>query len=46
MELQNRKILVVGLGKTGMDSVNFLLDKGAQVRVSDSSPIEKIGGGH
>ncbi|MCH7517822.1 MAG: UDP-N-acetylmuramoyl-L-alanine--D-glutamate ligase [Candidatus Dadabacteria bacterium] len=44
MELQNRKILVVGLGKTGMDSVNFLLDKGAQVRVSDSSPIEKIGG--
>ncbi|MEE8136568.1 MAG: Mur ligase family protein, partial [Thermodesulfobacteriota bacterium] len=44
MELQNRKILVVGLGKSGMDSVNFLLDKGAQVRVSDSSPIEKIGG--
>jgi UDP-N-acetylmuramoylalanine--D-glutamate ligase len=44
MELKNRKILVVGLGKTGKDTVNFLLEKGGQVRVSDSSPIEKIRG--
>jgi len=42
MELKDRKILVVGLGKTGQDTVNFLLDKGARVRVSDSSPIDKI----
>ncbi len=44
MELKDRKILVVGLGKTGKDTVNFLLGKGGQVRVSDSSPIEKIDG--
>ncbi len=44
MELKDRKMLVVGLGKTGKDTVNFLLGKGAQVRVSDSSPIEKISG--
>jgi len=44
MELRDRKILVVGLGKTGKDTVNFLLEKGAQVRVSDNSPIEKIRG--
>jgi len=42
MELKDRKTLVVGLGKTGRDTVNFLLNKGAQVRVSDSSPISKI----
>ena len=42
MELKHRKILVVGLGKTGKETVNFLFTKGADVRVSDSSPIEKI----
>lgn len=42
MELKDRKILVVGLGKTGQDTIKFLLSKGAQVRASDSSPLEKI----
>ncbi len=42
MELKDRKILVVGLGKTGQDTIKFLLSKGAQVRVSDSSSIDKI----
>ncbi len=42
MELKDRKILVVGLGKTGQDTINFLLKKGAEVRASDSSPIDKI----
>jgi len=42
MELKDKKILVVGLGKTGKDTVNFLLNKEAIVKVSDSSPIEKI----
>ncbi|GJM16076.1 MAG: UDP-N-acetylmuramoylalanine--D-glutamate ligase [Thermodesulfobacteriota bacterium] len=42
MELKDRKILVVGLGKTGQDTIKFLLNKGAQVRASDSSSIEKI----
>ena len=42
MELKGRKILVVGLGITGQDTINFLLSKGAQVRASDSSSIDKI----
>lgn len=42
MELKDKKILVVGLGKTGRDTINFLLSKGAQVCASDSSPSDKI----
>ncbi|MEX0999286.1 MAG: UDP-N-acetylmuramoyl-L-alanine--D-glutamate ligase [Thermodesulfobacteriota bacterium] len=42
MELKDRKILVVGLGKTGRHTLNFLLNKGAVLKVSDSSPIDKI----
>ncbi len=42
MELKDRKILVVGLGKTGWYTISFLLKKGAEVRASDSSPIDKI----
>ncbi len=43
MELKDRKILVVGLGKTGEQTVRFLLSKGALVKASDSSKLEKIG---
>jgi len=42
MELKGRKILVVGLGKTGRHTLNFLLNKGAVLKLSDSSPIDKI----
>ena len=42
MELKDQKILVVGLGKTGQDTIKFLLSKGAHVRASDSSSIDKI----
>ena len=42
MELRDKKILVVGIGKTGKSTVDFLLNKGARVRVSDNSPISKI----
>jgi len=42
MELKDRKILVVGLGKTGRCTIDFLLSKGARVRASDSSPAAKI----
>ncbi|MEQ9618190.1 MAG: UDP-N-acetylmuramoyl-L-alanine--D-glutamate ligase [Deltaproteobacteria bacterium] len=42
MELNGRKVLVVGVGKTGIATVKFLLKKGAKVSVSDNSPIEKI----
>jgi UDP-N-acetylmuramoylalanine--D-glutamate ligase len=42
MELKDRKILVVGLGKTGLETIDFLLDRDADVRASDSSALESI----
>jgi UDP-N-acetylmuramoylalanine--D-glutamate ligase len=42
MKLGGRKILVVGLGKTGIETVRFLLKKGAEVRASDITPLEKL----
>lgn len=42
MELSDRKVLVVGVGKTGMETVKFLLGRGARVSVSDSSPAADI----
>lgn len=36
MNIENRKYLVVGLGKTGIATAGFLLKKGAEVAVSDS----------
>jgi len=42
MELSGRKILVVGLGRTGVETVRFLLKRGAVVTASDISPIEKL----
>lgn len=42
MELSGKNILVVGLGKTGIQTVRFLLKKGAEVRASDLTPFEKL----
>ncbi|MGH7901061.1 MAG: UDP-N-acetylmuramoyl-L-alanine--D-glutamate ligase [Thermodesulfobacteriota bacterium] len=42
MELENRKVLVVGLGKTGIETVRFLINRGADVRASDINPIDKL----
>ena len=42
MELKDRKVLVVGLGKTGIETVRFLIGKGAVVRASDANPIDKL----
>jgi UDP-N-acetylmuramoylalanine--D-glutamate ligase len=36
MDLKNKRVLVVGLGKSGMAAALFLRDKGALVTVSDS----------
>ncbi len=44
MELDKKKILMVGVGKTGFETVKFLLGKGAQIRVSDIAPLEKLPG--
>ncbi len=36
MELKNKRVLVVGLGKSGVAAALFLRDQGAQVTVSDA----------
>jgi UDP-N-acetylmuramoylalanine--D-glutamate ligase len=36
MELKNKRVLVVGLGKSGMAAALFLRDRGARVTVSDT----------
>lgn len=42
MDLDKRKMLVVGLGRTGLETVRFLLRKGAKIRVSDLTPLENL----
>jgi UDP-N-acetylmuramoylalanine--D-glutamate ligase len=36
MDLKNKRVLVVGLGKSGRSAAHFLRDRGARVTVSDS----------
>jgi UDP-N-acetylmuramoylalanine--D-glutamate ligase len=43
LELANKRVLVVGLGKSGVDCAIFLKDHGAQVTVSDAKPPEQLG---
>jgi UDP-N-acetylmuramoylalanine--D-glutamate ligase len=42
MELMGKKVLVVGLGKTGIQTARFLIRKGAEIRASDITPFEKL----
>jgi len=42
MELNNRRVLVVGLGKSGVASALFLKSRGARVTVSDSKPEAEL----
>ncbi|MFH1146804.1 MAG: UDP-N-acetylmuramoyl-L-alanine--D-glutamate ligase [Pseudomonadota bacterium] len=42
MELKNKRVLVVGLGKSGEESARFLHDQGARVSVSESAKKEDI----
>ena len=43
MELANKRVLVVGLGRSGVASALFLKARGAQVTVSDAKPQEELG---
>lgn len=43
MDLQNKRALVVGLGKSGVASALFLKAQGAAVTVSDARPKEQLG---
>jgi len=42
MELNNKRALVVGLGKSGVASALFLKSRGARVTVSDSKPEAEL----
>jgi UDP-N-acetylmuramoylalanine--D-glutamate ligase len=42
MELHNKHVLVVGLGKSGVASALFLKSRGARVTVSDSKPEAEL----
>jgi UDP-N-acetylmuramoylalanine--D-glutamate ligase len=44
MDLKNKRVLVVGLGKSGMAAALFLRDKGAHVTVSDSRSAAALAG--
>lgn len=42
IELNNKRVLVVGLGRSGVASARFLKSRGAQVTVSDSKPEDQL----
>jgi UDP-N-acetylmuramoylalanine--D-glutamate ligase len=42
MDLNNKRVLVVGLGKSGVASAVFLKSRGARVTVSDSKPEAEL----
>ncbi len=42
MELKNKRVLVVGLGKSGIAAALFLRDKGARVTVSDARSMAAL----
>jgi UDP-N-acetylmuramoylalanine--D-glutamate ligase len=43
VDLANKRVLVVGLGKSGVASALFLQARGARVTVSDAKPQEQLG---
>jgi len=43
MDLKNQRVLVVGLGKSGVASALFLQARGAHVTVSDAKPQDQLG---
>lgn len=42
MDLSNKRVLVVGLGKSGVASALFMKERGARVTVSDAKPEEQL----
>ena len=42
MELKNKNLCVIGLGKTGIAAANFLSRQGARVTVTDNKPREQL----
>ena len=44
MDLKNKRVLVVGAGKSGISAAHFLLRQGAKVTVSDSRSAAALAG--
>ena len=42
MDLNGKKVLVIGLGKTGVSTVRFLTERGAVVFASDEKPASEL----
>jgi len=42
MDLSGKRVLVIGLGKTGISTVRFLTEKGAVVSASDEKPASEL----
>ena len=42
MELNGKRVLVVGLGKSGVASALFLKEHGARVTISDAKPFDQF----
>ena len=42
-ELRDKRVLVAGMGKSGLAAVELLLRKGASVRAVDERPPEALG---
>ncbi|MGB8952905.1 MAG: UDP-N-acetylmuramoyl-L-alanine--D-glutamate ligase [Candidatus Aminicenantales bacterium] len=43
MHLKDKKVLIVGLGKTGEALAQFLLEKGARVKISEKKQASELG---
>jgi len=43
MNLSGKRVLVIGLGRTGVATAEFLLDKGASVMIADEKPVSELG---
>jgi UDP-N-acetylmuramoylalanine--D-glutamate ligase len=43
MDLRNKRVLVVGLGRTGEATADFLLARGARVVISEKKPAAELG---
>lgn len=43
MDLRNKKVLVVGLGRTGEATADFLLRRGARVTISEKKTADELG---